>query len=111
MLEKMHNEELCNTHSSPNITLIKMKVAELTGNVAWMQRMRNAYMILVIKPEGIRPLGRLWRRLENNIRETGCEVGGCELESSTSGSGPVVETSKQSNDLASSIKAKFFFPP
>jgi hypothetical protein len=71
MLEKTRNEELCNTCSSPNIT-----VDELTGNVAWMQRMRNAYMILVIKPEGIRPLGRLWCRLENNITEAGCEVGG-----------------------------------
>jgi polyhydroxyalkanoate synthesis regulator protein len=46
MLKKMHNKKLCNTYSSPNIT-----VDELTGNVAWMQRMRNAYMILVIKPE------------------------------------------------------------
>jgi hypothetical protein len=33
-----------------------------------MGEMRNAYRILVGKPEGRRPLGRLWRRREDNIK-------------------------------------------
>jgi hypothetical protein len=32
-----------------------------------MEEMRNAYSILVGKPEGKRPLGRPRRRLEDNI--------------------------------------------
>jgi hypothetical protein len=42
-----------------------------------MGEMRNAYKILVGKPEGKRPLGRLRRRWEDNIgidlREVGWE--------------------------------------
>jgi hypothetical protein len=37
------------------------------GNVAPMGEMKNAYDILVGKPEGKRPLGRPRRRWENNI--------------------------------------------
>jgi hypothetical protein len=37
-------------------------------NVAGMEEMRNAYNILVIKPEGKKPLGRPRRRLEDNIK-------------------------------------------
>jgi hypothetical protein len=33
-----------------------------------MREKRNAYMILVGKPEGKRPLGRPTRRLEDNIK-------------------------------------------
>jgi len=43
-----------------------------------MGAMRNAYKILVTKPEGKRPLGRPRRRCEDNIRidlrETGWEI-------------------------------------
>jgi hypothetical protein len=42
-----------------------------------MGEMRNAYNILVGKPEGMRPLGRHRRRWEGNMRmdlkEIGCE--------------------------------------
>jgi hypothetical protein len=38
------------------------------GHVALMAEMRNAYNILVGKPEGKRPLGRPRRRSEDNIR-------------------------------------------
>jgi hypothetical protein len=34
-----------------------------------MGEMRNVYSILVRKPEGKRPLGRFWRRWEDNIRK------------------------------------------
>jgi hypothetical protein len=37
--------------------------------------MRNAYNILVGKPEGKRPLGRLKRRCEDNIKMDLREVG------------------------------------
>ena len=44
-----------------------------------MEQSRNAYRVLVGKPEGKRPLGRLRRRLEGNIkmdlREVGCDPG------------------------------------
>jgi hypothetical protein len=38
------------------------------GHVAHMREMRNAYRILVGKPEWKRPLGRPRRRWEDNIR-------------------------------------------
>jgi hypothetical protein len=37
-------------------------------NIARMGEMRNAYIILVGKPEGKRPLGRPRRRWKGNIR-------------------------------------------
>jgi len=47
------------------------------GQIANMGDMRNAYKILVGKPEGKRPLGRPRHIWKNNIRiyirETGCE--------------------------------------
>jgi hypothetical protein len=38
------------------------------GNVAHMEKNRNAYRIFVGKPEGRRPLGRPRRRWEDNIK-------------------------------------------
>ena len=42
-----------------------------------MEQSRNAYRVLVWKPEGKRPLGRQRRRWEDNIkmdlREVGCD--------------------------------------
>jgi hypothetical protein len=40
----------------------------LTGNVARMGEMRNAYSLLVGKPFRKRPLGRPRRKFEDNIR-------------------------------------------
>jgi len=52
-----------------------------------MWERRGIYRVLVGKPEGKRPLGRLSRRWEDNIKmdlqEVGC--GGCGLERSGSG--------------------------
>jgi hypothetical protein len=39
-----------------------------TGNIARMGENRNAYRLLVGKPEGRRPLGRPRRRWVDNIR-------------------------------------------
>jgi hypothetical protein len=52
---KLHNEE----YSSPNIIrMMKSRRMRWDGHVAQMGETRNAYMILVVKPEGKRPLGR-----------------------------------------------------
>jgi hypothetical protein len=36
---------------------------------------RDAYRVLVVRPEGRRPLGRPWRRWEDNIKMDLKEVG------------------------------------
>jgi hypothetical protein len=38
------------------------------GHVANIEEQRNAYRALVGKPEGLRPLGRLARRWNNNTK-------------------------------------------
>jgi hypothetical protein len=53
---KVHNEELHNLYFSPNITrTIKSRRMRWAGHVARMGEERNAYRILVGKPEGKRP--------------------------------------------------------
>jgi hypothetical protein len=52
---KLHNEELHNLYSSPNIVrVIKSRRTRWAGHVMCMQGMRNAYKTLVEKPEGKR---------------------------------------------------------
>jgi hypothetical protein len=55
--------------------VIKSRGILRPGHVAYMEEMRNAYNILVGKPERKRPLGRPRRRWEDNfsidIREIG----------------------------------------
>jgi hypothetical protein len=54
---KLHNEELHNLYSSPNIVvMIKSRRIRWVGYVGKMEEKRNAYTILVGKPEGKRPL-------------------------------------------------------
>jgi hypothetical protein len=65
---KLHNEELHNLYSSPSIIrMIKSKRMRWAGHVTRTGEKRNAYRILVEKPEGERPLGRPRRMWENNI--------------------------------------------
>jgi hypothetical protein len=60
---KLHNEELNDLHSSPSIIrIIKARRVRWAGHVARMGEKKNAYMLLVRKPEGKRPLGRRRRR-------------------------------------------------
>jgi hypothetical protein len=69
VLRKLRKKELHNLYSSPNIIkMIKSRRMRWTGNVARMGETRNAYRILVGKPEGKRPLGRPRRRLVDNIK-------------------------------------------
>jgi hypothetical protein len=57
-----------NLYSSPNIIrMIKPKRMRWAGHVARMGETRNAYRVLVGKPEGKRPLGRPRRRWVDNI--------------------------------------------
>jgi hypothetical protein len=60
---KLHNEELHDLYSSPSI-IIKMKSRRIrwAGYVTRTGEKRNAYRLLVGKPEGRRPLGRPRRR-------------------------------------------------
>jgi len=64
---RLQNEELHNLYASPNSTeVIKPKRMRLVIYVARIVEIKNAYMILVGKPEGKRPLRRPRRRWENN---------------------------------------------
>jgi hypothetical protein len=56
---KLHNEELHDLYSSQSIIrIIKARRMRWMGYVARMGEKRNAYRLLVGKPEGRRPLGR-----------------------------------------------------
>jgi hypothetical protein len=73
---KLHNEELRDLYYSPSIiTIIKSRRMRSTGHVARMGENRNAYRLLVGKPEGRRPLGRPRRKGVDNIRMDLGEVG------------------------------------
>jgi hypothetical protein len=55
---KLHNEELHDLYSSPSIIIIlKARRMRWVGHVARMGEKRNAYRLLLGKPEGRRPLG------------------------------------------------------
>jgi hypothetical protein len=63
-------------YSSPSIIrVINSRRMRWAGHVAGMWEKRNAYRILVGKPEGTRPLGRTRRRcvddIKMDLRETG----------------------------------------
>jgi len=73
---KLHNEELNDLYSSPNIVrVIKSRRMRWVGHVACMGEERGVYRVLVGKPEGRRPLGRPRRRWVYNIRMDLQEVG------------------------------------
>jgi hypothetical protein len=56
---KLHNEELRDLYSSPSIIrIIKSRRKRWMGHVARMGGKRNAYRLLVGKPEGKSPLAR-----------------------------------------------------
>jgi len=56
---KLHNEELRDLYSLPNIVrVVKSRRMRLEGNVARMGEGRGVHRFLVGKPEGKKPLGR-----------------------------------------------------
>jgi hypothetical protein len=68
--------ELYDLYSSPSIiTIIKSRKMRWASHVARMGEKRNAYRLLVGKPEGKRPLGRPRCRWVDNIRMDLGEMG------------------------------------
>jgi hypothetical protein len=66
---KLHNDELHNLYSSPNIVrVIKSRRMRWAVHVARMGEERGVYRVLVGRPEGKRPLGRPRRKREDNIK-------------------------------------------
>jgi hypothetical protein len=66
---KLHNEELNDLYSSPNIfRVIESRRMRRAGHVARVGERRGLYIVLVGKAGGKRPLGRPRRRWEENIK-------------------------------------------
>jgi hypothetical protein len=99
---RLHNEGIHNLYTLPDIIrVIKSRRVRWARHIARMGEMRSACIILVVRPEGKRSLGRRRRRWEDNIR-VDLRKGGCGLDSSDSGTsfGPC----KHSNETSSSVK-------
>jgi hypothetical protein len=74
---KLHNEELNDLYSLPNIVqVVKSRRMRLAGHVARMGEDRGVHRVLVGNPEGKRTLGRPRHRREDNIKMDLQEVGG-----------------------------------
>jgi hypothetical protein len=66
---KLHNDELHDLYSSPNIArLIKSRKMRWAGHVARIGEGRGVYRVLIGGPEGKRPLRRPRRMWEDNIK-------------------------------------------
>jgi hypothetical protein len=88
---EFNSGELHNMYSSPDIIRqIKSRRMRWVGHMVCMAEGRNVYRVLVRKPEGRRPLGRLRCRWEDGIRMDLRKIGwGCGVDSSGSGQGLV----------------------
>jgi hypothetical protein len=74
---KLHNEELNDLYSLPNIVrMVKSRRMRWAGHVARLGEDRGVHSVLVGKSEGKRSLGRPGRRWEDNIKMDLHEVGG-----------------------------------
>jgi hypothetical protein len=66
---KLHNEELRDLYSSPNIIgIVKSRTMRWAGHMVQVGVKKAAYKLLVRKPEEKRTLGRPRRRWVDNIR-------------------------------------------
>jgi hypothetical protein len=73
---KLRNEELHKSYSSPSIIeMVTSRRMRWVERVARMGEQRNAYRILVEKPEGKRPVGRSRLRWVSNIKLDHREIG------------------------------------
>jgi len=73
----MYYYAVLSCNSSPNIVrVIKSSSMRWAGHVARMGERRGLSRVLVVTPEGKRPLGRPRRRWEDNIKMDLQEVGG-----------------------------------
>jgi len=74
---KLHNEELSELYSSPNIVrVIKLRRTEGAVHVPRMRERKGVYRVSVEKTEGKTRLGRPRRRWEDNIKK-GFQGVGC----------------------------------
>ena len=74
---RLHNEELSDLYSLPNIVLVvKSRRMRWAVHVARMREGRGVHRVMVGKPEGKRPLGRPRRIWEDNIKMDLQEVEG-----------------------------------
>ena len=67
-MEKTIYEKLNDLYFSPNIIRVIKTRMSWVGHVAPMGENRGVYKVLVLKPEGKRPLGRHRLTWENNIK-------------------------------------------
>jgi hypothetical protein len=68
-MEKLHNGELHNLYSSPDIiTQIKSRRMRWAEHVACMGEEKKVYRVLVGKPGGKRLLRKWWSRWEDVIK-------------------------------------------
>jgi hypothetical protein len=72
---KLHNEEINDLYSLPNIVRVVKSRMRWAGHVTRMGKGRGVHRVLVGKPEGTRPVGRPRRRWEYNIKMDLQEVG------------------------------------
>jgi hypothetical protein len=89
---KLHNQELHNLYSSPDIIRqVNSRRMRWAEHVARMGKEKKVYKVLVGKPEGKSTLGRPRRRWEDGIRMDLREIGlgECGLDSTRSGKGLV----------------------
>jgi hypothetical protein len=108
---KLHNEELNDLYSLPNIVrVVKSRRMRWAGHVVRMGEDRDVYRVLVGKPEGKRPLGRPRRRREDNIKDgsSGTWRGSWGLDGVASGEGQMAGTCGYGEGLSGSINAGNF---
>ena len=77
---KLHNEELSDLYSLPNIVrVVKSRRMRWAGHVVRMGEGKGVHRVMVGKPEGKKPVGIPRHRWEDNIKMDLQEVrGGCE---------------------------------
>jgi hypothetical protein len=64
---KLHIEELNDLYTLPNIVrVVKSRIMRWAGHVARMGEERGVHRVLVVKPEGKRPMGRPKRIWEDD---------------------------------------------
>ena len=74
---KLHSEELSDLYPLSNIVrVVKSRRMRWAGHVARMANGIGVHRVLVVKPEGKRPLGRPRHRWEDNIKMDLQVVGG-----------------------------------
>jgi hypothetical protein len=73
--KRLHNKELYAMYSPDIIWVIRSRRLRWAGQVACNGKSRNAYRVLVGKPEGRRPLERSRHRWEDDIKMNLREAG------------------------------------